>query len=365
MTMVRRVIGNFLRSKYSYGLFVPVAIIEIAMFYRLLMARDVFVLEPPMSHFEKQVWVIYKAGFANPATDGQAINYGDWNLDYGGYTSSKLKLPFEISSKVFPQMGLYSSHDKVLIKTHMRMIARHGIDGIIIPWVPKHIDNGFIDSSVKIILKQAKKIGISVAVQVISYNGRDRHSINKDINYIASNYGGDEIYLKFDGKPVIFFEDPNDIDDIQNVIYYRKNELFMVTSLTSFSQVGYALENGFCGINTQGVYSNYTSWDLMHKDAVERGLLFIPMVSPGFEYFGTSISRKSGKYYKELFTQAINSGARIILINSFNDWAHGTQIENIVERDDYMPNENTWGGPPNYYLELTKSLIKDFKDKKA
>lgn len=351
---------------------VPMVILEIAILYKLFMTKDRFILEPPISHFEKQVWIVYKASYSNNATDG---NYNGWRDLKEGRSNIYVNPPFEIASRVFPQLGLYSSHDKVLIKTHMRMIARHGIDGIIIPWVPTHIDNGFVDKSVKIILKQAKKIGISVAIRIEKYQGADNEALQRDVEYIRSNYAYDPIYLKFDRKPIIFFNVMNDIHSLQEYLISMRNKLFFITSLEKNPQIGYALESGFNGYNTYGPSENSTwlarpiIWKKLYEDAVQRGMLFIPTICPGYDLFYQTYTqwfqrfRKSGEYYRKSFEAATNSDARIVLIESFNDFTAGSAIEPIVERPDYPTDENSWGGPSNFYMDLTKTLIQSFKAK--
>lgn len=372
--MFRFNFGKFLRSKYSYGLVFPVVITELLLLYKIFMARDQFVLEPPMSHFEKQVWVTYRAGFANYITDKR---WGDWN------ESSRIELqnqkypPFSTLNNLMPQLGLYSSHDKVVVKTHMRMIARHGIDGIIVPWVPRSVDGGFIDDSIQIILKQANKIGISVSIQILSYSNRNKQTLTNDIEYIKNKYAYHPIYLKFDGRPVIFFVDPNEIPDIQALLHDRNQEMFFVSSVTLHSTIGMLLENGFNGYTTanpnfQYYWSNTSvGWDKMHKDAVERGLLFIPTILPLYSnnYFDymrdvNVNSRNNGEYYKNIFQTATDSNARIIIIESFNNWVDGTQIENAVDCDGHKLTFDNWGTEPDQYMKLTQKLIKDFKAKR-
>ena len=374
LTMViRHLIGNFVRSPYSNLLIIPLVGIELAILYQLFLAKNQWVPEKPLSNFEKQVWTFYTASFDNPAT---SKTWGDWAVKKHPYTDSYYQPPFEIPSSVFPQFGLYSSHNKFLIKKHMRMLARHGIDGVIVDWVPPQVDKKFVDESVKIIFKQAKKIGLSVALQIMNYPNRDCKSLNKDINYIRSNYAYNEIYLKFDGRPMIFIDDAGDMEDIQSVIPDQSRDMFFMAMIRDHNQMSLSLEDGFHGIytfpgpETSEWSAQQSNWKSLNDNCVSRGLLFIPVVIPGYNnkrqgsYINTYIqSRMGGEYYKQAFRQASSSGASLIIIDSFNNWPKGTNIEPIVEKEDYKPTDDSWSatGGPEYYMNLTKTLISEFK----
>ena len=372
---VRHIIGNFVRSKYSNILILPMVLIEVVILYHLFMSSDVWVPEKPLSNFEKQVWTFYTASYDNPATDK---TWGHWSIRKNSFGDAVNKPPFEIPSYNFPQMGLYSSHNKFVIKKHMRMLARHGIDGVIVNWIPPQQDKKFVDESVKIIFKQAKKIGVSVALQIMNYNDRDNETLNRDINYIRSNYAYNEIYLKFDGKPIIFIDDPHDCDGMQVVIPKQERDIFFLGRVNEKNHINLALEDGFRGVYTVGSPEPgdwkpvQQDWAKLHEDCVSRGLLFIPTVYPGYTrklsaFNSYTQGRENGDFYKRTFTSAANCGSSLIIINSFNDWNEGTNIEPIVAKPDFMPNSVTWSdnGDPEFYMDLTKELIADFKKKKG
>ena len=369
--MIRHYIGNFVRSKYSNFLVIPLVAVELVILYQLFLAKNQWIPEKPLSNFEKQVWAFYTASFDNPST---SKTWGDWAIKKNAFGQDTYQPPFDIPTQIFPQMGLYSSHNKFLIKTHMRMLARHGVDGVIVNWVPPSVDKKFIDESVKIIFKQARKIGVSIALQILKYPNRDHKTLNNDINYIRSNYAYEDIYLKFDGKPLIFIEDSSDVEDIQYVIPDQSRDLFFLSSIKDHQQLSLILEDGFQGIYTfPGPESSewsaqQSNWKSLNDNCVSRGLLFIPTVVPGYNnkrnsYNNYFQSRMNGEYYKQAFRQASNSGASLILIDSFNNWPEGTNIEPIVVKEDFPATDETWStsGEPDFYMNLTKTLVSEFK----
>lgn len=114
--------------------------------------------------------------------------------------------------------------------------------------------------------------------------------------------------------------------------------------------------------------STWKNWKDLNKFAIKNGLIFTPAVGPG--YIDTQVRawnyentrhRRHGKYYESSWKNAIDSGAKIITITSFNEWHEGTQIEpakSASTKDftylDYEPEG------PNSYLNLTKWWIQQF-----
>ena len=65
-----------------------------------------------------------------------------------------------------------------------------------------------------------------------------------------------------------------------------------------------------------------------------------------------------------MWKYAINSNTSTIIINSFNNWIDGSQIEPPSNRNGIELNENTWFNgeqDPNAYLTITQSFSKNFK----
>ena len=85
-----------------------------------------------------------------------------------------------------------------------------------------------------------------------------------------------------------------------------------------------------------------------------------------------TVERKGGNTYKENWKSAVDSGARIISITSFNEWHEGTQIEPAVPMtslvDHYLGGRKpamftykNYVSSPNYYLSLTRLLVDEFQ----
>ena len=74
--------------------------------------------------------------------------------------------------------------------------------------------------------------------------------------------------------------------------------------------------------------------------------------------------RRHGQYYEVAWRSALNSGASLVSITSFNEWHEGTQIEPAKPASnkdftylDYEPEG------PDFYLGLTKWWVQQFADR--
>ena len=97
-----------------------------------------------------------------------------------------------------------------------------------------------------------------------------------------------------------------------------------------------------------------------------HGLVFVPAVAPGHDDLKVRPwnklwrrERGSGAYYARMWQAATSAGAGAVLINSFNDWNSGTQIEPATAEAregfaSYSP------GEPDFYLQATAKHAKAF-----
>ena len=80
--------------------------------------------------------------------------------------------------------------------------------------------------------------------------------------------------------------------------------------------------------------SDPSQWKGYVAQATQHGMLFIPSVAPGYDdtrlrpWNGRNTrNRKRGAYYDAMWQAAVDSGASIVAITSYNEWGEGTQIE--------------------------------------
>lgn len=312
----------------------------------------------------KNVWAFYQGIWGNPSVDGQWIT---WN-------QSEYEPPSLILSALYPNLGPYSSHDTSVIRLHCKQMVEAGIDGVILHWWGTN--DSFVDQTLGLLIDASNEFGIKVGVQIENYDGRSAETIADDIASLHRRFRSR--MLQRHGKPVIFI---NNID-ILSIPFGFFDELrntydsFFVAVTTDRQYMIAALEIGVDAIcsfvaSDGSVWSaEIHNWKEIVRDCNDRSLEFLPTVAPGFFNEKTSPEgkelrrdRQNGAYYEGMWRSAINSGAAVVVINSFNSWIDGTMIEPIYSRDMYIADSFSWvnDGDPGFYLRLTQKYAREFK----
>lgn len=334
----------------------------------------------------KKVMVEYIGKYGNPTINSKWVT---WRHKIFKYGEDYDEPPNHLASQLFPHLGLYSSHDLSLLRHHCATLYGIGVDSLILEWWGlNHTDEvennevaGYTDVTLNLLLDVASEFNIKVLVQIPTYQSRNNQSIYEDIKYLHSKYFSHPSYMQIDNKPAVIIYDPHTINDLYQAI----NELnlndniscYFIASVVEKYHIGTAYEDGFDSIFTYFASeastwcSNISNWKIIKKDCKERGVNFIPTVGPGFNnlkierWMRENIrNREAGNYYERMWKAAVKVNPSIIVINSFNHWFEGTQIEPALERPGFMFNDDLWAGPhssSDAFLQLTKKWIDKFK----
>jgi len=331
---------------------------------------------------EKQVWCLYLGVFGNPVKDGRWVH---WRIRLNKYYGDYFEPPGRLGTFLYPQMGLYSSHDISTLRHHCSMMKEAGIDSVILQWwgtnSSEELDEdaeGFSDKTFALLLDVVGEFGLKAGIQIQPYNGRSNSSLASDIMYILTNYSTHESYLKVGGRPVIIVYEPHGIEGVNAVQSVFKDRAFMIASIIDKEHIGFALEDGFDGIYTYFASegstwgSNISNWNIISSDCQTRGLVFIPAVAPGYNDEkinhwgrGSKRNRESGRYYERMWNGAIDVNPSIVVINSFNHWYEGSMIEPAISRSGMEFSDDSWSGKkgnPEDFLLLTKNNVDKFKN---
>ncbi|GHT71782.1 endo-alpha-mannosidase [Bacteroidia bacterium] len=335
-----------------------------------------------------ETFCFYYNWYGNIEKDGKDIHWAHPVLKQGpndNVTSGYLPGGDNIASNYFPQMGTYSCTDTVTIRKHMGMLKQAGIGTIVLTWWDVH-DFGY--QSVPMIMDQAEKYDIKVCFHIEPFNGRNAETTRQNIRTIVDAYGNHPAFYRMNGKPLFFIYDsylipaeewktlllPSGDITIRNTPY----DAVMIGLWVKKGEENFFKNSGFDGFYTYFGATGFTygstpqNWPYLQKWANENNKIFIPSVAPG--YIDTRIrpwnekttrDRENGRYYDQMFENAINSKVKYIGITSFNEWHEGTQIEpaipfhpDVFQYMDYEPLA------PDYYLSRTAYWIKLWKENK-
>jgi glycoprotein endo-alpha-1,2-mannosidase len=279
--------------------------------------------------------------------------------------------PGDVHSPFYPMRGCYSSRDAAVTRAQLRELLHAGVGVVVLSWsgrpdVPGTHDTQGIstDNLILNVMDIAKEVGMEVALHLEPYHGRSALSVSEDFAYIMKKFGvhpalhrtaagrgmGDQREL-----PVLYVYDSYRIPvrEWQQVLMPMRTKSARNTDRDVFA-IGLWLEPhdgeqlyeaGFDGAYTYFASDGFTygsstrNWRGMAEFAQTHGLLFIPSVGPGYDDSRirpwnkrTSKERMGGRYYEDMWSAAVGSGAQLVSITSYNEWGEGTQIEPAVPK---------------------------------
>ncbi|XP_062379227.1 glycoprotein endo-alpha-1,2-mannosidase [Sardina pilchardus] len=351
---------------------------------------------PPPNY---NVHAFYYTWYGNPQFDGKYLHWDHPLLPHwdpkvaAAFPTGRHSPPDDIGANFYPSLGAYSSRDPSVIDAHMRQMRVAAIGVLAISWYPPGLkdDNGDItDGIVPLVLDTAHKYQIKVTFHIEPFKGRDERTMFESVKYIVEKYGEHPAFFRYKTKtgrtlPLYYVYDsyllspenwalflkPNGKNSVRNTPYdgiflglmVEEKHKRSISSSGFDGMYTYFATNGF----TYG--SSYRNWRSIKAFCDANDLIFIPSVGPG--YIDTSIrpwnsqntrNRIKGRYYETALGAAVDAGARVVSITSFNEWHEGTQIEMAVPKSggtaylDYLPHK------PGIYLQITRKWADKFSD---
>jgi glycoprotein endo-alpha-1,2-mannosidase len=251
--------------------------------------------------------IFFYPWYSNPAHDG---GWSHWQQ--GSHSP-----PFDIGSVFYPQRGSYSSSDAGVLAGQMRDIRAAGVDEVVSSWWGR---GSLEDARLPRVQRAARRAGLVTAVQLEPYPGRTAQTVADDLVYLRS-LGIHDVYV-YEAADIAAAD-------------WRTLDLSL-SGLRVFAQtglIGFASAAGFAGFYTYDVlvYGG-EKFDRLCDEARAVGLLCAPSVGPGYDAEAATgdprvKDRDYGVTYDSMWHAALNAGADLVTITSYNEWSEGTQIE--------------------------------------
>jgi glycoprotein endo-alpha-1,2-mannosidase len=285
--------------------------------------------------------IFYYPWYGTPSADG---GYAHW-------TQRGATPPASIASAFFPARGVYSSSDARIVAAHMGDIAYAGVQTVIVSWWGS---GSAEDRRLDLVLRTARAKGLRVAAHIEPYEGRTAASVAADITALRAR-GLTDFYV---------YDSPreSDSDWAAAIVDLTGVRVFANTAL-----VGKAAKGGFAGLYTYDVYlHNGASFRRICGAARRLNLICAPSVGPGYDAVSATgdprtRSRRAGARYDSMWRRALESGAPVVTITSYNEWHEGTQIEPARATPGYESYEGAFrlrgATAENAYLERTRMWV--------
>lgn len=354
----------------------------------------------------ERVAAFYYPWYRTPSHDGV---YRHWNHDLLPHWTPEVNRRYgipgpghdplrngagDVGSTHFPSLGLYSSLDRTVVRSHMAKMRDAGIGVVVVSWYPPGtVDEGQpeeerldFDGMVPSLLDDAASYGLSLALHLEPYAGRDASNALDRIDEACRTHGRHPAYHRIRGRPVFYVYDSYHIDagEWERAIRRKKEPSHLYMLWVERQHEAY-LDAGFDGAYTyfasDGMVWGSTShnWARMSKACRARGKGFSASVGPGYDDLSVrpwnaaaTKDREGGRYYERMLRRAMDSGADEISITSWNEWHEGTQIEpaaggirteglrSKVGTSDGGGHFPSYEDGPDMYVALTRRILQDW-----
>jgi hypothetical protein len=299
------------------------------------------------------VSAFYYPWYGTPAVDGKWRHWNDL-----GHTP-----PDDIAANYYPARGAYSSTSLDVVEAHMSDMTVAGIDTVVVSWWGP---NSFEDAKLKLVADRAHAHGLKVALHVEPYSGRTPAGVGTALDAMTA-LGITDVYIyivDLDGTAASSWRPFTDAH--KAVRTFAKGGV--ASSYRNGAFQTYAETAGFDGIYTYDPVSFAPDeFKSICTLARIRHLLCSPSVSPGYDgrrgVPDPNIrDRQNGAVYDASWQAALNSGADVVSITSYNEWHEGTQIEAATPHCSSSPCYADYTGAygasaadaPNAYLARTR-----------
>ena len=141
--------------------------------------------------------------YGNPATDGRWLHWDHptlphWTAEVNARhpPHAPHTPPDKPHSTFYPQRGLYSSRDRVILLEQMRELKAAGVSSVMLSWwgqaaarVRRDSQGVSTDEAIPLALEAAAAANLTVSWHLEPYGGRNASSVRADVEYLHERYG--------------------------------------------------------------------------------------------------------------------------------------------------------------------------------
>jgi len=258
----------------------------------------------------------------------------------------------------------YSGGDDATIRRHVQQADDAGIDALICTWYGP--DEERLNARCRRLMELARENNRDLQVAIIPDQSawgplKSVDGLARALDALKRDFFGQPNYLRFQGKPVVFWFNPPSLGGLgtwqelrQRADPNREQFWFGGTDNFSFLDVYDALYYfDITWESAPGVAMRSYGRRLdEYNRRTGQSRPFVATVMPGYDDLkfrgGHARDREEGRYYQGTWQTAIDRNAQAVVLTSFNEFFEGSHIE---------PSER-YG---DLYLRLTKELSDRFR----
>lgn len=254
----------------------------------------------------------------------------------------------------------YRSADRAVIERHVTQAQNAGINGFVQSWYGPQVENNQTETNFRMLLDIGATRGFQAAVHFETQGPffPDMGSVIHGLQTLLTTHAQHPAYLRYQGKPVIFFwrQQRFSVDqwvNIRNQLDPNRSTLWIAEGVDVAYQAVFDGHHLYSVAWAASPADQLAKWgnrirDYAAQNNVER--LWVATAMPGYNDTNLprsdafAVARRGGAYYRETWQGAIASQPHMLIITSFNEWLEGTQLEPSA----------SYG---NLYLDITRELV--------
>ncbi len=245
----------------------------------------------------------------------------------------------------YPSIGAYDSRDPGVAATQIDQAQSAGIDGFVVSWYG--VDDGQTTTPVlNNMLDRAAERGFQVGAAFDAFDQNfSVDSLVNSLNYLVYDRANHPAYLRYQGKPVIFFAFQGNLglsvaewQNVRNTVDPDRNTIWIAEGVNGCCIYGGAMD-GMYAFNLAWANGSSGTYSAQRSRTINAGgSLYIPSIHPGWNEDliaardgrpnPTSVrNRNNGQFLTTSFNGAVNSGASVILVGTWNEFMENSHIE--------------------------------------
>jgi hypothetical protein len=279
---------------------------------------------------------------------------------------------------------LYDSADATTMQRQIVQAQRSGIDAFNVAWLGP---GNPTDRNIGLLLENAELLNfeVSVGFETDGPFFHTRDDVIAALRYAVASYTERPAYLRYDGKPVLFFwrlpavplgdvATPLDawaairaaVDPHHDVLWIGEGDRFEYLRVFD----GIHPYSVAWAPNVRSTLVSYGNSVRQQSATLRTRKLWVATVMPGYDDTRTgrtdafARARNGADFYQETWTGAVASNPDMIMITSWNEWVEGSQVEPSQTYGELYLNvtrrlSTQWKGPPREPPPAALALVED------
>jgi hypothetical protein len=283
-----------------------------------------------------------------------------WTMDHFDASQQDENGRPQIASQYMPLTGLYDSADPDLLEYQVLLMKLSGIDGVIVDWygTENFRDYAVLNDATNRLFEATQRAGLLFSLcyedQTIKHMIDDGHITadeavargHEDMRYAQEHWFADPSYVRYEGQPLLFVFGPQYFRDPANweALFADLPETPALVTLDGHLSFGALTSYPWPPMNLSGgielqpdVLQTYL--DRFYRNANRQGVVFgsaFPAFYDIYEEAGVRssygyIDPRDGDTLRDTMDAALNAGASLIQLVTWNDYGEGTIIEPTEE----------------------------------